>query len=79
LRRHGELCALCGKGIRSAISAIDLPRWFSTDLKADLVNISESPDSGKHVRKLVNIRAGEPDPLLFQVPPDFTVKETQQQ
>lgn len=54
-------------------------RWFSTDLKADLVNISESPDSGKHVRKLVNIRAGEPDPLLFQVPPDFTVKETQQQ
>jgi hypothetical protein len=50
-------------------------RWFSTDLKMDLVNISESPDGGKHVRKLVNIRAGEPDPLLFQVPPDFTVRE----
>lgn len=53
-------------------------RWFSTDLKTDLVNISESPDSGKHVRKLMNIRTGEPDPLLFQVPADFTVKETQQ-
>ena len=54
-------------------------RWFSTDLKMDLVNISESPDGGKHVRKLINIRAGEPDPLLFQVPPDFTVKEMPQQ
>ena len=54
-------------------------RWFSTELKMDLVNISDNPDSGKHVRKLVNIRAGEPDPLLFQVPPDFTVKETPQQ
>lgn len=53
-------------------------RWFSTDLKMDLVNITESPDSGKHVRKLVNIRAGEPDPLLFQVPPDFTIKEMPQ-
>ena len=53
-------------------------RWFSTDLKMDLVNITESPDSGKHVRKLVNIRSGEPDPLLFQVPPDFTVREMPQ-
>jgi hypothetical protein len=54
-------------------------RWFSTEFKVDLVNISENPDSGKNVRKLVNVRAGEPDPLLFQVPPDFTVKETPQQ
>jgi hypothetical protein len=54
-------------------------RWFSIDLKMDLVNITENPDSGKHVRKLVNIRAGEPDPLLFQIPPDFKVKEMPQQ
>jgi len=27
------------------------------------------------VRKLVNIRNGDPDPLLFQVPLDYTVKE----
>jgi hypothetical protein len=50
-------------------------RWFSIEFKVDLVNISESPEAGKHVRKLVNIRAGEPDPLLFQIPPDFKVKE----
>jgi hypothetical protein len=45
----------------------------------DLVNIGENPEVGKHVRKLVNIRAGEPDPLLFQIPPDFKVKEMPQQ
>ena len=49
------------------------------EFKVDLVNISENPDSGKNVRKLVNIHAGEPDPLLFQVPPDFKVKEMPQQ
>lgn len=54
-------------------------RWFSSDLKMDLLNKSESPESGKHVRKLVNIRMGDPDPLLFQVPADYTVKETPQQ
>jgi len=54
-------------------------RWFSPDLKMDLLNKSESPESGKHVRKLVNIRMGDPDPLLFQVPADYTVKETPQE
>jgi hypothetical protein len=45
----------------------------------DLLNRSESPESGKHVHKIVNIRLGDPDPLLFQVPADYTVKETPQQ
>ena len=54
-------------------------RWFSSDLKMDLLNKSESPEAGKHVRKLVNIRLGDPDPLLFQVPADYTVKETPEQ
>jgi hypothetical protein len=53
-------------------------RWFSTEFKVDLVNTSDNPEAGKHVRKLVNIRAGEPDPLLFQIPPDFKVKEIPQ-
>jgi hypothetical protein len=49
-------------------------RWFSPDLKTDLVNSSENPESGKHVRRLLNIQIGDPDPMLFQVPADFTVK-----
>ena len=53
--------------------------WFSTDLKMDLVNKHESPESGTRVHKLVNIRLGDPDPLLFQVPADYTVKEAPQQ
>jgi hypothetical protein len=52
--------------------------WHSSDLKMDLLTISENPESGKHVRKIVNIHTGDPDPLLFQVPADFTVKETPQ-
>jgi hypothetical protein len=54
-------------------------RWFSQDLKMELLNKSESPESGKRVHRLVNIRLGDPDPLLFQVPADYTVKETPQQ
>ena len=50
-------------------------RWFSEDLKMDLLTKSSNPESGQHVRKLVNIRSGDPDPLLFQVPVDYTVKE----
>ena len=53
-------------------------RWFSPDLKMALLTTSESPESGKHVHKLLNIQTGDPDPLLFQVPADFTVKETPQ-
>jgi hypothetical protein len=54
-------------------------RWFSTEFKMDLVNISDNPEAGKHFRKLINIHAGEPDLLLFQVPPDFKVREIPQQ
>ncbi|HET9364975.1 MAG TPA: hypothetical protein VFP71_08230 [Candidatus Angelobacter sp.] len=52
-------------------------RWFSEDLKMELLTKSSSPESGQHVRRLVNIRSGDPDPLLFQVPVDYTVKEQQ--
>jgi hypothetical protein len=53
-------------------------RWYSEDLKTELLTKSERPQSGKHIHKLVNIRTGDPDPLLFQVPPDYTVKEETQ-
>jgi hypothetical protein len=49
--------------------------WFSPDLGASLLTKSESPETGVHTHKLVNIRSGEPDPLLFQVPADYTIRE----
>lgn len=49
--------------------------WFSEELKTDLLIKDTSPWSGQHVRRLVNIHSGDPDPLLFQVPADYTVKD----
>ena len=52
-------------------------RWFSADLGLDLLSKTESPETGQHVHKLVNIHTGDPDPLLFQVPADYSVREQQ--
>jgi hypothetical protein len=51
--------------------------WFSEELKVDLLTTRDDPQSGQNTRRLINIRAGEPDPLLFQVPADYTVKDNQ--
>lgn len=53
--------------------------WHSSDLNTEVLSINENPESGKRVHKLVNIHTGNPDPLLFQVPADFTVKDSGQQ
>jgi hypothetical protein len=53
-------------------------RWFSPDLQMELLTKSESPETGQHTHKLVNIRTGDPDPALFQVPADYTVREQPQ-
>ncbi len=49
--------------------------WFSPDLKTVLLTTSDDPQSGQNTMRLTNIRTGEPDPLLFQIPADYTVKE----
>jgi len=49
--------------------------WFSRELGVALMTKSESPETGVHTHKLINIRAGEPDPVLFQIPVGYTVKE----
>jgi hypothetical protein len=51
--------------------------WFSEELKVDLLTTRDDPQSGQSTRRLTNIHTGEPDPLLFQVPADYTVKENQ--
>lgn len=49
--------------------------WVSKELGTTLSTTTDDPLSGKTTQKLVNIQTGEPDPQLFQVPPDYTVKE----
>lgn len=51
--------------------------WYSEELETMLLSKSSSPQSGLQTRKLTNIRNENPDPLLFQVPADYTVKDEQ--
>jgi hypothetical protein len=49
--------------------------WHSEELGQDLITERYDPRTGQHTDKLVNIQVGEPDPALFQVPADYTVRE----
>lgn len=51
-------------------------RWFAAELGMVVRTRKSDPMSGENVYQLTNIRRGEPAPTLFQVPPDFTIKET---
>ena len=48
--------------------------WFSPALKIELQARIAGPRLGETITKLQNIVAGEPDPMLFEVPADYTVK-----
>jgi hypothetical protein len=50
--------------------------WRSPDLKVLLMTHRTDPRNGESSYRLINIVRAEPDPSLFQVPPDYTVQET---
>ena len=49
--------------------------WFSPDLKVLVSSKSSDPRIGDTTYKLTNIQRAEPDPSLFQVPPDYTIRD----
>jgi hypothetical protein len=49
--------------------------WVSPELGVIVKSIHSDPRSGDNVYQLTNIRRAEPDPSLFQVPPDYTIKQ----
>jgi hypothetical protein len=49
--------------------------WFSTDLKVTVLTETDDGQAGHSTMKLVNIVRSEPNAALFQIPPDYTVKE----
>jgi len=49
--------------------------WVSPELGVIVKSVHSDPRSGDNVYQLTNIRRAEPDPTLFQIPPDYTVKE----
>lgn len=50
--------------------------WYSPDLQTYVLRKTTNPLSGNTTFQLTNIQQGEPDPTLFQVPSDYTVKQT---
>lgn len=51
--------------------------WRSPDLKVMVLSKTSDPRSGDRTTKLINISRAEPDPSLFQVPPDYEIVEQQ--
>jgi hypothetical protein len=49
-------------------------QWFSDEIEALVMTRHTDPRSGENVYRLVNILRAEPDPALFQVPADYTVR-----
>jgi hypothetical protein len=47
--------------------------WTSPELKLVVLSKNSDPRSGDNIVKMTNISRSEPDPSLFQVPPDYTI------
>ncbi|HEY2930908.1 MAG TPA: hypothetical protein VGK99_04115 [Acidobacteriota bacterium] len=50
-------------------------RWYSPDLQVVVMSRHSDPRLGEDVYRLTNIQRVEPPAALFQVPPDYTIKE----
>jgi hypothetical protein len=48
--------------------------WYSPDLQVAVMSKSSDPRFGESVYQLTSISRAEPDPVLFAVPADYTVK-----
>jgi hypothetical protein len=49
--------------------------WVSSDLKVTVLTETDDGQAGHSTMKLVNIVRSEPNAALFQIPPDYTVKD----
>ncbi|HST52386.1 MAG TPA: hypothetical protein VLJ61_10295 [Pyrinomonadaceae bacterium] len=50
-------------------------RWYSPELQVVVMTRHSDPRFGETTYRLTNVQRAEPSPSLFQVPPDYTVKE----
>lgn len=49
--------------------------WMADDLKVPLMTKVSDPRTGTSTTELTNINRSQPDPSLFQIPADYTVKK----
>jgi len=52
--------------------------WFSSELKVELLSITQLPQALTETTRLINIAPGEPDATLFQAPANYTVQDNSQ-
>ena len=50
-------------------------RWYSPDLKMNIMTKHSDPRMGETVFQVNNLTRSNPDPSLFQVPADYQIKE----
>jgi hypothetical protein len=48
--------------------------WTSPELQVLVMTDHTDPRTGRSTYRLLNIRRLDPDPTLFQVPPDYTIQ-----
>jgi len=51
--------------------------WESLELKLQMLSKCTDPLHGDHTTRVVSIDPSEPNPSLFQVPPDFRIEDPQ--
>lgn len=61
-------------GNEQPINVVD-ERWYSNELQTVVLSKHSDPRFGETNYRLTNINRSEPAATLFQVPPDYTVKE----
>jgi hypothetical protein len=49
--------------------------WTSTELHITVLSKTSDPRNGDTTMRLINISRAEPDPTLFQAPPDYQIEE----
>lgn len=47
--------------------------WRSPELNMIVLSKNSDPRNGETITRLTNITLGDPDPMLFQPPPDYTI------
>jgi hypothetical protein len=75
-RRNTEVIPAGAVGNDMPIT-ITSEEWTSPDLHVLVLTRHSDPRSGDTTYRLTNVVRGEPDPSLFTVPPDYTVKDTE--
>ena len=49
--------------------------WYSPELQTTIMSKRTDPTSGETTFRMTNIRRGDPDASLFQIPSDYAIKE----